>query len=151
MRRLFFLLSIFFGTQLRCFDSPSLSLTPSGSASTQLGGCTLSRSMVFHLSMGDTPMSTRVPTMFASRETTPSRSVWIVESPSAVVGKIREASAVQESWCCWGNKNDKKMGRDERTNMKGNTKLKAMRVEHVFHVPGMTRARSPRQHVLLRG
>lgn len=73
------------------------SLTPSGSASTQLAGCTLSSSFVLCSSIGDTPISTRVPIMSASRETTPSRSPCVSGSPPEVVGKRRVARRVQES------------------------------------------------------
>ena len=71
-------------------------LTPSGSASTQFAGCTLSRSWVLCSSMGLTPISTRVLIMLASRDTTVSRLVCVDSSPE-VVGNSRPARAVQES------------------------------------------------------
>lgn len=73
-------------------------LTPSGSASFQLAGCTLSSSWVLCSSIGDTPISTSVEIMSASRETTPSRSAWVSGSPPEVVGKRRVARSVQESY-----------------------------------------------------
>lgn len=75
---------------------PLQARTPSGSASCQLAGWTLSRSCVLCSSMGDTPISTRVLIMLASRDTTASRSACVDSSPD-VVGKSRPARAVQES------------------------------------------------------
>lgn len=86
--------------------------TPSGSASTQFAGCTLSRSSVLYWSMGDTPISTRVLIMSASRDTTASRSACLDSSPE-VVGKRRDARAVQES--CDNNNNQRQPTRASDT------------------------------------